>query len=34
MVSLDDRAITFTGEWPDVDFLRKFKPWNRLSPHK
>ncbi len=29
-ITLDDRAITFTGEWPDVEFLRKFKPWNKL----
>lgn len=26
-ISLDDRAITFTGTWPDVDELRAFKPW-------
>lgn len=29
MVTLDDRAITFTGEWPDVETLRAFKPWNK-----
>ena len=28
-VTLDDRAITFTGEWPDIDQLRNFKPWNK-----
>jgi hypothetical protein len=28
-VSIDDRAITFTGMWPDVEFLRTFKPWNK-----
>ncbi len=28
-VSLDDRVLTFTGEWPDVDALINFKPWNR-----
>lgn len=28
-VTLDDRAITFTGVWPDVDELRAFKPWNK-----
>jgi hypothetical protein len=27
LITLDDRAITFTGEWPDIDFLRNFKPW-------
>jgi hypothetical protein len=26
-VSLDDRAITFTGRWPTVAELRDFKPW-------
>ena len=26
-VTLDDRAITFTGEWPDVKELLDFKPW-------
>ena len=28
-ISLDDRAITFTGQWPDVDFLRNFQPWHK-----
>lgn len=28
-VTLDDRAITFTGVWPDLDDLFKFKPWNK-----
>jgi hypothetical protein len=28
-VTLDDRAITFTGQWPDLEVLRKFKPWNK-----
>lgn len=27
-VTLDDRAVTFTGTWPDVAALRTFKPWN------
>ena len=26
-VTLDDRALTFTGDWPDVRELLKFKPW-------
>ena len=29
MVTIDDRAITFTGEWPAVDDLLAFKPWNK-----
>jgi hypothetical protein len=28
-VTLDDRAITFMGVWPDVSWLRGFKPWNK-----
>ena len=29
MVTIDDRAITFDGTWPDMDTLRNFKPWNK-----
>jgi hypothetical protein len=29
MVTIDDRAITFTGEWPSIQSLLEFKPWNR-----
>jgi hypothetical protein len=28
-VLIDDRAITFTGEWPSFDSIAKFKPWNK-----
>ena len=28
-VQLDDRAITFTGVFPDPKELLKFKPWNK-----
>ena len=28
-VTIDDRAITFTGIWPSVEDIKKFKPWNR-----
>lgn len=30
VVTLDDRAVTFVGEWPDLDELRHFTPWNKL----
>jgi hypothetical protein len=30
-VTLDDRALTFTGEWPSMETLLAFKPWN--VPH-
>lgn len=26
-VTLDDRAITFTGEWPTIQSLLSFAPW-------
>ena len=28
-VTLDDRAITFTGNWPSMEQLLAFKPWNK-----
>lgn len=28
-VSIDDRAITFTGTWPEMETLINFKPWNK-----
>lgn len=28
-VTLDDRALTFTGTWPDLATLKQFKPWNK-----
>lgn len=28
-ITLDDRAMRFTGDWPDVGSLREFKPWNK-----
>lgn len=32
LVTLDDRALTFTGQWPAVQDLLKFQPWNKRSP--
>lgn len=28
-VTIDDRAITFTGVWPSINDLKNFKPWNK-----
>lgn len=28
-LTIDDRAMTFTGVWPDPQELLKFKPWNK-----
>ena len=28
-VTLDDRVVTFTGEWPDMQTLKEFKPWTQ-----
>lgn len=28
-ITIDDRALTFTGYWPTMDTLRNFKPWNK-----
>jgi len=33
-ISIDDRAIQFTGEWPDPKALLKFKPWNQKDSSK
>lgn len=30
MVTIDDRAITFTGKWPAIMTLLAFKPWNKI----
>lgn len=28
-IGLDDRVLTFNGEWPSIDTLCNFKPWNK-----
>lgn len=27
-VGIDDRVIQFTGDWPNIEELKNFKPWN------
>lgn len=29
VVTIDDRAVTFTGKWPEFGSLKSFKPWNK-----
>ncbi|MDE2096939.1 MAG: hypothetical protein KGL39_06805 [Patescibacteria group bacterium] len=31
MVTIDDRALTFTGNWPSIESLLAFEPWNRRN---
>lgn len=28
-LTIDDRALTFTGVWPEIQSLLAFKPWNK-----
>jgi hypothetical protein len=28
-VTIDDRALTFDGTWPDLEALKTFQPWNK-----
>lgn len=28
-VTIDDRALTFDGTWPEIETLKAFKPWNK-----
>lgn len=29
VITIDDRALTFTGRWPDRAELDAFRPWNK-----
>ncbi len=29
MITIDDRALTFDGTWPDIEALKAFQPWNK-----
>ncbi|MEM8575553.1 MAG: hypothetical protein AAGF48_13060 [Pseudomonadota bacterium] len=29
LVTIDDRAICFDGNWPSIETLQNFKPWNK-----
>lgn len=29
LVTIDDRAVTFDGTWPEIAALLAFKPWNK-----
>lgn len=29
LITIDDRALTFTGKWPTFNELSAFKPWNK-----
>ena len=28
-ITIDDRALTFDGTWPDIATLKAFQPWNK-----
>lgn len=32
VVTIDDRALTFTGQWPSLKTIKEFKPWNKRKP--
>lgn len=29
MITIDDRALTFDGTWPNIEDLKTFQPWNK-----
>ncbi len=28
-IGIDDRVLTFTGQWPSLQTLNNFRPWNK-----
>jgi hypothetical protein len=28
-IGIDDRVLTFTGQWPTVEAMKTFQPWNK-----
>lgn len=32
LVGIDDRVLTFEGQWPSMERLLSFKPWNKRQP--
>lgn len=32
LLTIDDRAIQFKGEWPAIEDIRAFKPWKMPTP--
>lgn len=33
-LTIDDRALTFDGTWPDLDQLAAFQPWNKRTDNQ
>lgn len=33
-LTIDDRAITFDGTWPDIDMIQNFEPWYKIIEKK
>lgn len=31
LIMIDDRAIPFEGQWPNIEMLKTFKPWNKRT---
>lgn len=31
LITIDDRALTFDGSWPEIAALKAFRPWNKKA---